>query len=253
MIPIIYPDSEDRNVEDIKIPPDIKKYIEKLENVKRFNQFTKNKPGMIEDNSKAHTLRCVYRAVTLPFNNPDLVRTLWIHDIPEYTDGVDVSAVERYKNFALAKKQEEAENEEAKKVFKESDYKLFENFHAAEDFLRRSGDKIPHNQQALVANVIDVLDGNLVFIYFYTKWIQNRPNGDEDNIRTTFKYGLEIRERMLKAIENPKVKPEIRDAIHLLFNGYVAVALDLWNKVDEKKIPQSMEPEILKLKTLQCC
>ncbi len=132
------------------------------------------------------------------------------------------------------------------------DYELFLNFHTAEDFLRRAGRKIPDNQQTIIANAIDTLDGNLVFIYFYTKWVQNQPNGDEDSIRTTFKYGLEIRERMLKAIENPQVEPEIRDAVHFLFNSYVTVALDLWNKVDEEKVPQSMKPEILKLKTLQC-
>jgi len=251
MIPIIYPDSQGKDVGDIKIPQDIKDYIDKLEGVKRFNQFSEKKPGMIDDNSKAHTIRCVHRATTLPFKHQDLIRTLWIHDIPEYTDAVDLSAVERYENRDVAKKQEEAENEVAKKIFDESDYELFQNFHTAEDFLRRAGTKIPKNQQTLIANVIDVLDGNLVFIYFYTKWIQNQTSGDEDNIRTTFKYGLEIREKMLKAVKNPQVSPEIRDAIHFLFNGYVRVALDLWSKVDADKIPQGMKPETLKLKTLQ--
>jgi len=252
MIHIIYPDSQGKDVDGIKIPQDIKKYIDKLEGVKRFNHFSDKSPGMIDDNSKAHTIRCAYRAATIPFNHPDLERTLWIHDVPEYTDAVDLSAVERYENHDVAKKQEEAENEVAKKVFNESDYELFQNFHIAEDFLRRAGKKVPDKQQALVANVVDVLDGNLVFIYFYTKWVQNQSNGNEDDIKTTFKYGLEIRKKMLKAAENPQVKPEIRDAMYFLFNGYVKVALDLWNKVDEDKVPQGMKPEILKLKTLQC-
>jgi len=250
MVPIIYPDSQGKDINDIKIPQDIREYIERLGNVIRFNHFSEKRPGMIDDNSKAHTIRCVYRSMTIPFSHPDLARTLWIHDIPEYTDNVDLSAIERHKNHEKAREQEEAEKAVAKKVLKESDFELFEDFHISEDFLRRSGNELPGNQQTLIANVVDVLDGNLVFVYFFTNWLQTWSSSDEDDLRTTFKYGLEIRERMLKAIQNPKIKPEIKKATHFLFNSYIKVALSLWDQVNKNEIPRGVKSEILKMRTL---
>ncbi len=249
----IYPDSKGFTINEVKIPEDIKDYIDKIENVRRFSHTAKQYPEMIVDNSKMHTIRCAFRAASLYPTQKDLIRTLWIHDIPEHVADTDTSAVERYNNPEIARKSENKEKTVAKTVLSKSDYVLFEDFVLAEDFLRRMGSNIPKNQQALVANVIDYIDGNLVGSYYLTKWLKNHEYDGKIPSGKALEYILDIRENTIKAIEKPKVNKEIRDNIHYLIGRQLQVAVSLWSFVEEDRIPETMRTELLKMKSLACC
>ncbi len=253
MLKIIYPEPTAVDINKIKIPQDIKTYVDKIENVRRFAHVSGRYPDMIVDNSKAHTIRCVFRAMSLTNSHKDIIRTLWIHDTPEYTDDVDLSAIERYEDHEKAREQEEAERAVAEKVFKGSDYKLFEDFHVAEDFVRRSSSKIPKNQQAILANIIDFIDGNLVSVYFFTKWLEKNEYDGKIPSNSAFTYILDTRERALNAVEKPGVKEDIRDTANYLLNSQIRVVMNLWSAVKDEKIPQVMKQELLKMKTLSNC
>jgi|GEM_PF-6101730 len=247
IVQIIYPDSRGANIEDILAPEDIRAYIDQLSQVRRYNHLLAKRPGLIDDNSKVHTLRCVYRSSTISFSSQYLVRLMWIHDIPEYTESIDLSAVERDKDPTLAIDQEVAEAKVAQKIFTAPDLASYKDFQLAEEFLRRAGSVLPKDQQALLANVIDLLDGNLVFAFYYALWLQKNSDTEAEDMGPTLKYGLEMREKMLRAVDDERVNPLIRENIHFLFTSYSQVVWKLWGGLEREKISNVMAVEIDKL------
>ena len=254
IIDSIYASRSDKKISDVEIPQDIKKYINKLEKVARYEHEQHDMPGVFVDNSKAHTLRCVYRASTISHVEKDTIRTLWIHDIPEYTGEKDLSAVARHHDESAAKEQENREKDIAQKIFSSEDFGLYENFHIAEGFVRKKSGVLPENQNAVLANVIDSIDGNLVFHYFYTKWL----TGKKAHIKKTpsehaFTYVLDLRDIILYALQHPELDKEISSTVLGLLLSQLLVIIDLWKKVPEDKIPQKMKLELLKMKNITCC
>lgn len=253
LISVIYPESDASFLSDLNIPSELEQYINQLEKVNRFNHKKFDHPGMVIDNTKIHTLRCVFRAGSLNFAHNDLARTLWVHDIPEHLVEYDLSAIERYHNPKKAKEMEAKEKEVAKNVLSDEDFNLYENFGLAEDFLRREGNQVPNNQQALIANTIDLLDGNLVYVFYGSKWLMTHDYHKEGFLGNDYKYPLEVRERFLKAVENSIIEEEVREAIKFLFDSYINVVGNLWNKVEINKIPPLMRPEIVKVIRMAHC
>jgi 5'-deoxynucleotidase YfbR-like HD superfamily hydrolase len=250
LVPIIYPEPAEVKIEEITIPQDLKHYINKLENVIRFSDVEIDQPEMIDDNTKLHVIRCAYRATNVPFSHPDLIRMMWIHDIPEHAGYSDLSAVVRYQHPDKAKRMEAKEKDIAQEVMSAEDFELYQSFSVSEDFLRREGKIIPKNQQALVANTIDILDGNLVFAYYAAKWLREHDYRKEGFKREDYTYPLIMRERFLKAVKNPLVKKEIAQAVRYLYTSYLGVADSIWSGVAQDRIPEKMRPEIVKMAKL---
>jgi 5'-deoxynucleotidase YfbR-like HD superfamily hydrolase len=253
LVKIIYPEPAKVPIAEIDIPTDISGYIDQLEKVVRFADVELDQPEMIDDNTKLHTIRCAYRAINVSFTHPDLVRTVWIHDIPEHAGHSDLSAVVRYKNPEKALAMEAKEKAVAKEVLQPEDFTLYESFSEAEDFLRREGKVVPKNQQAIVANTIDILDGNLVFAYYAAEWLKTHDYKKESFKREDYSYPLIMRKRFLKAVENTEVKKEVADAVRFLYQSYIKVTHRIWNEVPQDRIPEKMRPEILKMGSLSCC
>ena len=253
MLGEIYPDSKGLDTVEVSPPKDLKKYIEKLKNVKRFQDKNYHLDGMIDDNTKDHTIRCVYRARTIPYYTQDLERILWIHDIPEYVAGSDASALERFDDQDMAEDVEDAEVKVARETFDKEDLILYEDYHMAEEFIRKHGKNLPNNQQTLVANVIDYMDGNLVFHYYFSKWLLKNDYNGERPTNASFVFVLKIRESTIKAMEDERVDSKIKEAIYFLLSRQLNTILDRWKKVNQDKIPTDLKTELLKMKNLVCC
>jgi hypothetical protein len=200
---------------------------------------------MIPDNSKAHTVRCVFRAKTIPYKSAVVERMLWVHDIPELTEDRDIAAPKRFHKKEVAKKVEVQERETAKKLLNNKDFKLYLAFQTAENLLQNHNSTFPKIQDALVAKTIDTIDGNLTTHYFFTKWLKKNTYNGKIPGKKVLKYTFKVYKISKKAINSGKVKKEIKDIINYLLNSQLKQVIKMWIAVEEDKIPDIMKKELI--------
>ena len=139
--------------------------------------------GIWFDNVRVHTIRCALTAehVRLPKQlerlRTPLVRTLWLHDLPEVVcsteDGFDTSAVIKEDQPDTAAKIELDEYTAAKQIFSPADYELFDQFERGKTILDGKVDSPdPRIQpEAYGAKIIDIGDAEMCFYHYLTAWL----------------------------------------------------------------------------------
>ena len=237
-IPHIYPDSRKLDIREVTPPEDLKTLIDQTRKVKRFDDLKYHIEGMIVDNTKAHTIRCVYRARTIPYKSRILERMLWIHDIPEMVDVKDASAVERYANPGVARQVEAAEKRFAKSIFNKEDFYLYKQFQTAENFIMDASRKCPEMQEALVAKTIDVVDGNLIFVYFFAKWLLKNEYDGKRPTEGSFLFPLSVFKRTEKKLAKcAGLDPITRRTLKFLSKEGFKATISMYEEVPQNKIP----------------
>jgi hypothetical protein len=174
------------DVEDIVfneeiIPPDLRDLVAKAKLIER-KKHPDYPSGIWWDNVQVHTIRSALTAEYLKLprqfesSRPDLVRTLWIHDLPEVLssmpNGYDTSAVVKEDDPKLARIIEADEEAVAKKIFSDTDLRLFQSFEQARHTLE--GDTQPSkstNPISYLARLIDAGEGELCFYFYLTQWL----------------------------------------------------------------------------------
>jgi hypothetical protein len=153
----------------IEVPKHLKSDFQKLFLVQRFKTYEGN---ILKDNTAEHTLRGIALINTLPFddNSKDKVKAVfWPHDIPEIIIS-DYTAIEKL-DEKLAKSLERKEDEAAKRLLNKQDYLMLNEFNVAAKILKgERTEKIP-SPEAVVAYVVDVVEGNTFFHRNITNWI----------------------------------------------------------------------------------
>jgi hypothetical protein len=167
---------------DKTLPPDLKPLVLELKKVKRFvnGHYPEN---VFQDDVYQHTLRCVSLAddVADLFAEPDfpidkslLQRILWIHDMVEIGMSADVPAPDKQVDPVLEQTVEVDELNKAKTLLSSADFYLWEQFELAKKIL--SGEAYRHEVilEAVLARIIDVLDGNIFFNRSLTRWLYHQ-------------------------------------------------------------------------------
>ena len=219
-----------------QIPADLKDNINALEHVLRF-QFKEYPTGVIVDNTKVHTFKCVHlaKSLGLDLKYPTLLRTLWIHDIPELETN-DVTVIEKYRKDNVDKAVEQKELKAAKSLLSKTDQKLLTSFNAANNFLKVKPDEIP-NLSFLYAKLIDNSEGNMTFHYFISSWVKSKNYKADllpppDSLIHPFVTNAKFKQRI-------KLNIQHEDIIHLLdFIDSVVNEIKLfWKDVPKSRIP----------------
>lgn len=178
----------------------------------------------------------------------DLLRTLWIHDIPEIIDSQtsqsDITSTDkiRYPHLALASK--EREDAIVDKIFSEEDKKFYHAFEPAKKMLF-SG-QIDFNMVspvAMIARVLDnFIDGTNSFHGFVTDYLlssaynDNLPLPQKDSFEYCFHRGIDVY-RNVSQWNHPEYQDAqkiILNILHYDFFGYVD---DVWTSLHLSRLP----------------
>jgi len=222
-----------------EIPEDISQHIEELKKVKRA-QFKEYPEGVFEDDTRNHTLKCVYIAKKVADERVflDTVRTLWIHDIPELITG-DLTVIEKYRDSTSAKKFEKEELDAAKKLLTPRDQELLIDFNNASKLLKNKPNQ--NNKKAspssLLAKIIDNSEGNLMYHYCFTKWFKSKKY-DQSNLppKDSLQHTFITNEKFLQTIEQ-KIQGSEKEVLVNFIKAVLVNAKRFWKEVPSERIP----------------
>lgn len=168
------------NTDPLFLPKDLVGLVNSGENVARFKDTNYPERVLIDD-VREHTIRCVRIARKINIGDLDkerLERILWIHDLSEIIASDTSILIKKDMTEDQLKELKDRENESARLLLTKEDMDLYEDFENVNDFINeRSGDTI-FSSEALIAFVIDKIEGNLFFHYHISKWA-NSPEYDE--------------------------------------------------------------------------
>jgi hypothetical protein len=223
-----------------EIPSDLNDKINELANVKRFD-FTEYPKNVIVDDTRSHTVKCICLAtklLTQRFNQNLVLRTLWIHDIPESVTK-DVTVIEKSRDENLTKHVEEQEMLAAAQLLNTSDLKLLENFNIANEFLKdkREWDADTVSNEALFAKLIDNYEGNMTFNYFVAKWVGSEMYNPslappDDALTHAFITGRKF-SILLKQIPSAQYAEDLQKIVDLSLENI----RNFWTRIEYKRIP----------------
>lgn len=234
---------------EFSIPQDIQTIFEKTHTVWRFNhpKFPKH---VFFDSVAMHSKRTAALALALPLSKEKrgkLARMLLIHDIPEvYTTGeTDMTAIEKIENPILAEAVEQREEKFAKTIFSPTDFALYAEFNSGKASLKYP-DQPVLSQDAIIGRILDVIDGNMCFHYFITKWIRSnkflRKSLPHD---LAFTFGFTFYEDSLSSLNKLKtLEKEIKTIALSLLNDHLTYILSCWKNIPPERIPESMNNQI---------
>ncbi len=223
--------------EEKLIPQNLSTNIDALKTVLRF-QFKEYPKGVIIDNTKVHTLKCIHlvKSLGLDLKYPTLLRTLWIHDIPELETN-DITVIEKYRKDSVDNATEQKELKAARSLLSKADQKLLIDFNAANNFLKDKSDAIP-DLSFLYSKLVDNSEGNMTFHYFIANWVKSKNYKTDllpppDSLVHPFKTNAKFKERIKQDIQHEDIK-------HLLefIDSVINEIKIFWQDVPRSRIPR---------------
>lgn len=237
---------------DVIIPNDIAEVICKSESIKRLGHpdYPKN---VFADNVKAHIFRLVQKALVLKLDQDakiNLIRMLWIHDIPEiYIESDrDITSVEKESNPELAKNISDNEDEIAHKVLSLKDQELYKEFEMSKDALKTGIINKDTTFIGLIAKILDTTDGNMSFHYYISDWVQSNSYDSgklppENALTYNFRFTDTARNNISKLNLN---KLEVEFLLNLI-QEHVNYIRYVWHQVGSEKTPQALKEGMLSI------
>ena len=233
----------EKNIDDILAPDDLQEYILLGSKVARYKFQDANYDHIFDDFVDEHTKRMILYADQLPLSERDksqLIRTLWIHDIPEIIDSQksqsDITSTDkiRYPHLALASK----EREEAimNEIFSDQDRQLYHAFEPAKEMLFTGEiDFKKTTPVGMIARVLDnFIDGINSFHGFVTDYLksdgyrENLPIPQRDSFEYCFQRGADVF-RHISAVQHPEYQKAKEIILRILLDDFFGFGhLLLW-------------------------
>jgi hypothetical protein len=175
---------------------------------------------------------------------------LWIHDIPEMFDDYDVSYVHRYNNKELEVDTQQKEFKIAKKILKNSDLQLFLEFQEAELYLGKFHKKSPSNPYAVLAKLIDLIDGNLVYYFYYIKAVLNGSVEDGNYTTFNFDFVFDQYKNISQKISDLNCESDYKKDLLGLYKSSITTNYNMWVATDVVKFLPKRQKGLARLKKL---
>jgi 5'-deoxynucleotidase YfbR-like HD superfamily hydrolase len=252
-----------KTIDAILPPEDLLKYIHLAAQIRRYKFQDQDLDHIFDDRVDEHTKRMVLYAENLSLGESEkaaLIRTLWIHDIPEVVDAQatqsDMTSIDkiRYPDLAFATKKREEAVMEA--IFSLEDKVLYRAFDPAKEMLftgRIDFDKT--TPVAMIARVLDnFIDGTNSFHGFVAHYLSSDayrdalPLPQADSFEYCFQRGLDVYNHVSR-IEHPEyitAKKVILDILHKDFFGFVE---EIWSPIALERMPDYARSEYEKYLT----
>lgn len=228
------------------IPQDLKPLVLELKKIRRF--VNPDYPEYVfQDDVYQHTLRCVALANLLaplfsqphfPINLSRLKRILWLHDTVEIGLNADFPAPDKAINPDLENYAKHLELHQANKLLSPADYILWQEFEAAKNIL--SGQLFHHEVfiEAILARIIDVLDGNIHFNRSLVRWLLDNNSIDlpSHSLIYAFQTNHQYHSVIARHPDWYTLKP-LLEAERLYIQS-------LWQSLSWDRIPASLHPHL---------
>ena len=247
----------EKTIEDVVIPPDLTQYITMGSNVSRYKFQDGNFDHIFDDRVDEHTKRMVLYAQTLPLNEKDksdVIRTLWIHDIPEIVDSQtsrsDMTSIDKIRHPHLALAVKNREQKIVSDIFSLEDKLLYEAFEPAKDMLYTGKiDREKTTPVAIIARVLDnFIDGTNSFHGFVVDYLKGPNYRDSlalpgcDSFEYCFHRGLDVYTHV-SAISDPYFEEAQHIILDILQHDFFGFVEEIWSPLALARLPEYAQKE----------
>lgn len=253
----------ERTIDDIVPPVDLEKYITMGARVSRYKFKDHNLDHIFDDTVDEHTKRMVLYAEHLPLPEEEkyaVIRTLWIHDIPEIVDSQttqsDMTSIDKIRNPHLAlliKKREEAVMEE---IFSMEDKMLYRAFDPAKEMLFTG--KIDFDTitpVGMIARVLDnFIDGTNSFHGFVSHYLASDEYRETlslpqaDSFEYCFQKGIDVWSHVFQ-IDHPEYIMAKKVILDILYKDFFGFVEEVWSPIALERMPDYARSEYEKYLT----
>lgn len=241
----------EKTINDVLAPEDLSQYIRLGSKVARYKFQDANYDHIFDDSVDEHTKRMIIYAEQLPLSEEHksaLVRTRWIHDIPEIIDSQtsqsDITSIDkiRYPHLALASK----EREEAimNEIFSEEDKRLYHAFEPAKEMLFTGNidfDRV--TPIGMIARILDnFVDGINSFHGFVTAYLQSEdyraslPLPQRDSFEYCFQRGIDVY-RHVSQLEHPEYQEAREIILDIVCDDFFGYVDTVWTPLALARLP----------------
>jgi 5'-deoxynucleotidase YfbR-like HD superfamily hydrolase len=247
----------DTTIDDVLVPDDLQKYIVLGADVARYKFRDDNFDHIFDDRVDEHTKRMILYAESLNLpgeKQKKLLRTLWIHDIPEIIDSQttksDMTSIDKIRNPHLALEVKNREQAIMDEIFTLEDKLLYQAFDPAKEMLftgRIDFDKT--TPIGMIARVLDnFIDGTNSFHGFVADYFHGADYRDSlpvphfDSFEYCFQKGIDVY-RHVSEIDHPEylfARDIIRDILEKDFFGFVE---QTWTPLALSRLPNYARSE----------
>lgn len=246
-----------KTIDDVIVPPDLAEYIALGANVARYRFSEGHYNYIFQDSVDEHTKRMVLYAENLPIPNhdkADLVRMLWIHDIPEILDSQeaqsDMTSTDKLRYPELAFAGLQREQAIVDRIFSPYDRALYEAFEPAKDMLFTGKiDFEATTPVGLLARILDnFIDGINSFHGFMTDYLtgdfydSSRPFPQKDAFDYCFQKGP-IVYRHVSQIDHPDYQSLRATMLDILENDFFGFVRSVWTPIALSRMPVYAQEE----------
>lgn len=204
--------------------------------------------GIFFDTVMTHSIRAAYVAETLPLDEvrqKRIFRSVLLHDIPEALTSLDkdVTIIEKQENPALSEQIDHLELDCARRVFRREDLALYESFILAEKIIYHGTAMHVLYEDSVIAKVLDVIDGNMCFHYFVSKWIAENPTLEHNDIvfhKGAFEYAFTLYKNARQHIEKADISLEGKRICKQLLSDHLSYIIACWQIFPPERIPPLM-------------
>lgn len=242
----------EKTIDDIVPPSDLAEYINLGANVYRYKFHDGNFDHIFLDRVDEHTKRMVLYAEYLPLSKKDkadLIRTIWIHDIPEIIDSQinksDVTSTDKIRyphlNFAV----KERENAVMDKIFSLEDKLLYKAFEPAKEMLFTGViDFDKTTPVGMLGRVIDnFVDGTNSFQGFVTDYLKGNdyrsslPLPGKEEFHYCFQKGIDAYHH-ISIIEHPDYQEVRKIILGILRHDFFGFIEEVWTPLAVARLPE---------------
>jgi len=224
-------------------PKELQELVKQCYSIPRFTRIYRE--GIFDDDTGSHIARCVNRADKVDINLTDketVKLILWVHDLPEIEIS-DYSVIQKIGDRELNNKLEISELEVAKKIIPDKFFDYFVDFKNAEDLLSgKTPKKIP-SKHALIAKMIDSIDGNETFHQQLTDWIVSERFKPEDlpqqgALEYSFDHCVKIHKLIAKS---PEIFVDFVFLAKNMLSDEISSIAKYWGRVENAIIPDTIK------------
>lgn len=247
----------EKTIDDIVVPGDLSDYIDMGSNVSRYKFHDGNFDHIFDDSVDEHTKRMVLYAETLPLNEKDkrdVIRTLWIHDIPEIVDSqtsqADMTSIDKIRHPHLALAVKNREQTIVDEIFSLEDKLLYEAFDPAKEMLYTGKiDLEKTTPVGMIARVLDnFIDGTNSFHGFVTDYLKS-PNYREslalpgfDSFEYCFHRGIDVYTHV-SGLNDPLYEEARAVILDILRHDFFGFVEEVWTPLALVRLPEYARPE----------
>lgn len=231
---------------NVEVPADLTSVVKQLASVRRFVN-DKYPKGVIVDDVRSHLFRMQAILADLPLERSmkqRASRIIWIHDWPEIADENDLTALEAYHRPDLRENKERLEAAFVEKHFKPADQTLFLSYSLASNWFKVAAGIVPptedidqevYSQAALVAKMLDWVDGHITFHRCLSTWMTGPTELPPDD---ALLFGLGYMQRLKLSLERSRF--EVAPLILGLGHSARQAVYQLWTAEECRYTPPAI-------------